>query len=290
MIKALASKLRFHPLFVIVIVLSLLTGYFVEVITLFGIVLVHELGHWTAAHMYGWRVKKVMLLPFGGVAEVEELGTVPASEEIMVALAGPLQNALMILIALIMKLGGADSEWWDYFLYANALIGSFNLLPVLPLDGGKIMQGLLSYIMPYHRAIVLSTFLSLLFSGIVVGAVLAIGIVGKIHLNILVISGFLLYSNWYSYKHIPFHFLRFLMVRDHRIRSWVEEGHLAHPIVVSSQRKIVPIMKLFMREKYHLIYVLSNQGHIQAVIPEQKLTRTYLVEKKQDSAVSDLFR
>lgn len=63
-----------HPLFVIILLFSALTGYFIELMTLFAIVLVHELGHLFMAHEVGWKVKAVRLLPFGGVVEVEEAG------------------------------------------------------------------------------------------------------------------------------------------------------------------------------------------------------------------------
>ena len=74
------------------------TGYFLEAITLFGIVLIHELGHLTAAKGFGWRVQEVQLLPFGGVLIVDELGTTSTREELIVALAGPLQHVWMILV------------------------------------------------------------------------------------------------------------------------------------------------------------------------------------------------
>lgn len=51
-----------------------MTGYFREVLMVFLIVFIHELGHAGAAHYFKWRIHKVELLPFGGVAEVEDSG------------------------------------------------------------------------------------------------------------------------------------------------------------------------------------------------------------------------
>lgn len=61
------------------LLISVLTGYFIETVTLFGIVFIHEMGHVVAAKSFGWRVKEVQLLPFGGVAVVEEPGAYPPS-------------------------------------------------------------------------------------------------------------------------------------------------------------------------------------------------------------------
>jgi stage IV sporulation protein FB len=291
LIKWRGTAYRFHPLFSLVIIGSVLTGYFIEVITLFGIVLIHEFGHAAAAKGFGWRLKEVQLLPFGGVAVVEELGTVPAREELIVALAGPLQHLWLIGFAYgAQAFPGVNQEWWSYFIQANIMIALFNLLPILPLDGGKIIQCLLSYIMPYHSCVYYAIVISLLFSALMIVAAVYKVLSGDLQLNLLVIGLFLLYSNWYGYRQLPYHFLRFLMSRGKQVSRYMIKGTLAQPIVVNKQRKISEVLKLFMREKYHLIYVVNEKGRIQAVLPEQQLVYGYLEGKKPGSAVSELFR
>jgi stage IV sporulation protein FB len=53
-------------------------------------------------------------------------------------------------------------------------------------------------------------------------------------------------------------------------------GTLAQPIVVARQQKISDILKLYMREKYHLIYVMNEKGRIQAILPELQLVSGFL--------------
>ncbi|GIP31370.1 M50 family metallopeptidase [Paenibacillus sp. J2TS4] len=288
--KWLGTRYRLHPLFVVMMLLSLITGYFLELLTLFGIVFIHELGHVFTAKSFGWNVTEVRLLPFGGVAVVEESGNVPAREELIVALAGPLQNVWMALFALfIMAMGGSDPEWWVYFMKANLLVGAFNLLPILPLDGGKIMQASLSYLLPYHRTLFITTVISLIMSvGLVVIAMLPWS-GGGIQLNLLVIGLFLLYSNWYGYRHLPFQYIRFLMSRHDRFAAHWMRGAIAQPIIVSGSHRVPEIIRLFMREQYHLIYIMSERGVIRHVVPEQRLIDLYFSEKKRNYAISDLF-
>jgi len=281
---------RFHPLFSIVILLSFFAGYFLETITLFGIVLIHELGHVSAAKSFGWRVREVQLLPFGGVAVMDELASVPVWQEIVVSLAGPLQNVWMMLAAYLLQWTGmATEEWCHYFIQANAFIALFNLLPILPLDGGKIMQALMSLWLPYQRTIAISCALSLLFSALMVaGSVLHL-FWGGIQLNVLMIALFLLVSNWYSYKGLSYHFMRFLINREAAQQRLMSRGALAQPIVVHGRRKVPEIVRLFMREKYHLVYVMDEQGAIRHVLPEKPLLHTYFNEAKRGSAISELF-
>lgn len=276
-------------MFTLMMMISLFTGYWIETITLFMIVLVHEFGHVAAAKGFGWRVKEVKLLPFGGVAVVDEAGNVPALEEWCVALAGPLQHVWMIAAAMILKnMGAGDPVWWDYVIRANAMIGGFNLLPVLPLDGGRILQSLLSYAVPYHRALLFTVTVSLICSMIIVSGAVYTFFAEQLQLNLFVIGVFLLVSNWYAYRQIPYFFVRFLMSRGERMDRLSKQGAIAAPIVVPPQRQISDVLKLFMREKYHLIYVINDRGTIRAVLPEKHVVEGYFHRGNPGGAISEL--
>lgn len=270
--------------------LSVVMGYYVELLTLFGIVIIHELGHVAAAQHYGWKVTEIQLLPFGGVAIIDEQGSVTASEEIVVALAGPLQNALMISFALLMKSTALwDDGWVDYFVQANMGIALFNLLPILPLDGGRVLQAILSYRISYYYTLKLTIWMSLFMSGVLLSGSLYHYPVAGLNLNILVIAIFLLATNWYSYRNLNYKFIRFLIGRSSRADHILAHGGLAQPIVVLGELSVAHITKMFRREKYHLIYVLNKNGTIQAVVPEHRLIHDIFIEHRPISAVSELF-
>lgn len=290
LIKLFGIPFRFHPLFIMIMILSLMTGYFIELLTLFSIVFIHELGHVIAAKRYRWRIREVQMLPFGGVMSADEQGTVSAKEEMIVALAGPLQNGLLILLALALQsFGWWDDSWSQYFIQANIMIGCFNLLPITPLDGGKVMLALLSYPINYYESIVWSTWISLILSGLLILASFVTLHTTGIQLNFLLIGLFLFYSNIYQLRHVHYHYIRFLVNRELRAVQMIDTGSRAQPIVVRQSHYIRDIIHMFMRERYHLIYVIDEQGAIRAVLPEQRLINRFMLEKKPGSAVSDLF-
>ncbi len=290
MINCFGISFRFHPLFVLVMMCSVATGYFLELITLFGIVLIHELGHVAAARGYGWNVREIQLLPFGGVARIDSSGSVTAWKEIVVALAGPLQNGLMILLAKGMQqLGYWGDEWGNYFILSNLIIALFNLLPILPLDGGKVLQALVSRCMSYHRTILYCSVVSLFFSfAFALTSVMRWHSFG-LQMNQLIIGLFLLYSNWYGYRNLPYYFFRFLMGKSTELSRMTMTGADVRSIAVHANDKISRIARLIRREKYHLIYVLGEGGTIQGTITEHRLLHGYFIEKKAECAVSDLF-
>ncbi|CAM3733594.1 M50 family metallopeptidase [Cohnella lubricantis] len=277
MIKWRGTRIKLHPLFVLLMLLSIAAGQIAQIATLFGIVLLHELGHLAMALRFGWTVREIKLLPFGGVLEVEDAGGVPAREEALVAIAGPLQNVILAAFAwLATAFGWVDSRWADGFVQANAIIALFNLLPVMPLDGGKLMQTWMSLRIPYHRTLLWSMRISLLFSFAAVAASLyPLLRGGHVHLNLLMTGLFLAASNWTYRRNVPFVFLRFLVHRSRRADHRVDGGTLAQPIVISENRTPASVVKLLMRERYHLVYVM-RQGKIRRVVPEGQMIDGFL--------------
>lgn len=262
-----------------VMLMSVLTGHFLELLALFAIVFVHEMGHVVAARMYGIKVLSVQMLPFGGVAVMEDAGDITASREMAIALAGPLQNLLLIGASLLLHAAGLwDGPFLNYFIQSNLLIALFNLLPILPLDGGKISQAICSLALPYYATLIWSYRISLLFSALLLAysfLPLLLGL-GGMQLNLLMIGLFLLYSNLTDYRNIPYRFLRFLVNRDCSFSRHLMTGTLAQPIVAEKTKPLDHILRLFKREKYHFVYVMNHQGNIVAVVPEQRVISSFL--------------
>jgi Zn-dependent protease len=136
----------------------------------FAIVVLHELGHSAAAQYYHVPVKQIVLLPIGGVAQLEEIPEDP-KKELVIAIAGPLVNfALAILLALAAPLLGQSissgsllalpellgkltfPSIFGYIFTTNLFIGLFNLIPAYPMDGGRILRALLASRLSYGRA------------------------------------------------------------------------------------------------------------------------------------------
>jgi len=285
----LGARFRLHPLFVLVLALSAITGRFLEVITLFGIVLIHEIGHAAMAKQFGWRLQEVLLTPFGGVAVTDEDGSIPAREEALVAAAGPAMNALMIGFAYLMNAAGIWSHAWTvFFAQANLTIMLFNLAPVLPLDGGKLLRALVSLALPFYRTLKVTTFWSLLASAALFGfAATRLGSDG-VYMNAALIGAFLTYSNWNEWQTLPYRFVRFLLGRAERVRQWTQRGVRADPLWVDPSLTLAAVVRLLRRERLHWIVVMTAAGRVLAVVPEDRCAAYYTGEE-QHRAVSELF-
>lgn len=262
--------------------LSVWMGYFLELMMLFGIVLIHELGHAAAARMYGWKVTEIQLFPFGGVAMVEEGEAVSAHQEIVVALAGPLQNAFMIGVSLLLEAAGVwEQSWSEYFIRANLTIGLFNLVPVLPLDGGRIVQAIVSRYASYYHTLTASHWYSLIISCGMTGYSIYLTPYHGIHLNLLAVSIFLIAVNGYALRHVYYRFVRFLVARERKLWDMAKTGTRAQLLVAGKDYNVQQVVRKLTRERYHLIYVLDDRGAVKQVIPEQHFIREFFTPRSE---------
>jgi Zn-dependent protease len=126
------------------------------VLAVFVCVVLHEFGHSLQVLRYGIRVRDIVLLPIGGMARAESIPERPR-QEIIVAISGPLVNyaLALLLFGVLWIRGSAEDPLQDFIvtlLSINLVLGTFNLVPAFPMDGGRILRGLLATRMPYLRA------------------------------------------------------------------------------------------------------------------------------------------
>jgi Zn-dependent protease/predicted transcriptional regulator len=167
------------------------------IVSIFGCVVLHELGHALAAKRYKIKTVDITLLPIGGIARMESLPE-NAWEELMVAIAGPLVNFMIAILVLPfvsfpetiinaeeMTTVNAGNFMISFFA-VNLTLGIFNLVPAFPMDGGRVLRALLSF--RYKRTVATRV-------AATVGQVLAIGFVfaGFFSNPFLVFIGFFIF-------------------------------------------------------------------------------------------------
>ncbi|MCX7885893.1 MAG: M50 family metallopeptidase [Verrucomicrobiae bacterium] len=148
-----------------------------EYFALFGMVLMHEFGHALACRSVGGDARQIVLWPLGGVAYVNPPMR-PGAMLCSIA-AGPLVNVALGFLLTLVIVFGMMQPWWTQgselrmFLLSlwviNAVLLAFNLLPVYPLDGGKILWSLLWFFLGCGRALAVAS---------VIGIVGVIGLLG----------------------------------------------------------------------------------------------------------------
>ena len=124
-------------------------------------VFIHELAHIAAVRIYGGTIERIDVRVFGIRVNVPELRFLPYKKEIIIAAAGPIAGiATAIVSALAADLFGLKNA--DYFVGINIVITAINLIPVFPLDGGRMVLSLLLLNFSVRAAYVISYILNIL--------------------------------------------------------------------------------------------------------------------------------
>lgn len=124
----------------------------VWIVALFGFVVEHEIAHCLVARHRGARVLGILLIPLGGISQLAAVPEDP-DDELAIALAGPLASLAAGAALLIAGLLAGvrvwpptlfAGSWWARLAWLNLLLGAFNLLPALPMDGGRVLRAALA--------------------------------------------------------------------------------------------------------------------------------------------------
>lgn len=115
------------------------------IVGLIGVLFLHEFGHYAAMRCFGYTDLNIFFIPFFGAAAMGKKYAAPGWQQAIVILAGPLPGiALAGAILFGRGLSPQDPAWLRDVLMMLLLVNAFNLLPILPLDGGQLL-GLLIF-------------------------------------------------------------------------------------------------------------------------------------------------
>ena len=171
---------RLHFTFILLVIFLVVTdlgshrtsaSYVLFLAGLIGSVLLHEMGHAFVGRRFGVRTTEIIMFPIGGLSRMERM--LRPTEELLIAIAGPIVNLLLsfgifaymysqhiaVPIQLSELLQPTDANAVARLAYANLVLAGFNLLPAFPMDGGRILRALLSYIRPEDEATRLAAWL-----------------------------------------------------------------------------------------------------------------------------------
>jgi Zn-dependent protease len=164
---------RLHFTFILLVIFLVVTdlgsrqssaSYAVFLVGLFASVLLHETAHAFTGARFGVRTTEIVMFPIGGLSRMERM--LHPAEELWVSFSGPLMNVVLsagifgymaymhksVPINLNDLLQPTDANALARLAYANLVLAGFNLLPAFPMDGGRILRALLSYIRPEDQA------------------------------------------------------------------------------------------------------------------------------------------
>jgi len=243
---------------------------------------------------FGIKVKKIMLLPIGGVATMNEMPRNPF-QELMISLAGPTSNILILivfyfplrvllgndtlmypLLSIIGKSGGAGRfSIIAYVYWINLVLAAFNMLPAFPMDGGRVLRALLSYRMSRKKATNIAVRLGHVFA-------LIFAYVGIVHGNI-----FLLIIAVFIYTSASSEGLQVNLsetIRNYTVKKVLSDGFIS----VSPETSLGKVLEFVLHTHQEDFPVIENDRLVGFLTKRDFIEGLHM--KSKEASVSEIMR
>ncbi len=259
-------KFRIHPLFLVFGLIAFCVNLGVVFVCYLVSALLHEFGHAYVAHKLGYQLQHISLLPFGAELSLTDDKFVH-NDEIKIAIAGPLINLILVFIFIAL--------WWifpityyytDIFVFANAVTFVFNLLPIFPLDGGRIFRALISKkkdaIQTEKIVSKTAIFLSLLFFLIFLISVFYTPFYSLAIASIFMLTGAFNFNKNAVYKR---------MIYANNFKKNLKKGCDINLVAVSDEMPLYKLIKFINPQNYTIFVVYDDKNCLKSVILEKNL-------------------
>lgn len=240
---------------------------------LFISVTLHELAHVLVAKLYGGRVESVSFSIMGEIAVIRGLTHIRAARRMLIYLAGPAANALIApLMALFAVVFPASREIFNQISVYNLALCLFNLLPVFPLDGGRLAQ-----IIAGNRAGALrANRFIILAGGVIAVTLMIIGAVQVIlfpyNISLICAGVYILRVNKKSKAALTYEFFRVMFERGARLEA---AGIL--PVKLLAAGADCPLGEIVRRFGWDNLTCVMPGGETERMLTETQLAR-YIME------------
>jgi stage IV sporulation protein FB len=280
LLRVSGVSIRIHPTFLLVLVVYGVLGLAAQALLVFSLVLGHELAHLLTAKAYGFKVIGLELFPFGGAAYCEDLFEGRKLEESIMALAGPIFNVILLFIGQVLRWDGVwTGQLASDFVRFNLWLAAFNLIPVLPLDGGRVLRAILAGGFGFVRT---TKFLAR--SGQWLGILLALygmllwsrGNFAEGPLTFIILGGFF----WFAgSKEISSAHITFLRQLTRKKEELVNKGLMRSIwVTVHGDTPLVRIVEGFTSDRYAMISLANEKMGLGKILTETDIVEGMLRE------------
>jgi stage IV sporulation protein FB len=236
----------------------------------FAVVFFHELAHVFTARRLGVHVSDIELLPFGGVSRMGGEVLLNPAREVYVAAAGPASNLFLVGAGTILKNYGLwEENLGQFFFQCNLMVAAFNLLPALPLDGGRVFRAYLARRIGFREATYRAAWWGQFWGVVIVlggAAGLVLGIFG---LDIIITGLFIFYVATREKSLAPYHFIRHMAQKK---KELVAAGVLPGEYLVSlDSTRLGDIIRVFVPRRFHMVVLLDRNWHYRGEVNENEI-------------------
>lgn len=268
----LSVTIKINLLIIPFVVMAALSGHIGKYLMVYCCMAAHESAHMLAARLNGSIVSSVSFLPTGMSAEIRDNWSVSIGR-IAVLAAGPAFNLLLVAILSLYKAGDIR----DFLILMNMLLAGFNLIPVLPLDGGRIFQCILARKNGFLFAGKWAYLVSKVFSAVVMTAGLLQLLTSRNNFSLLFIGIYIVFSLGEEKTEAAFVNVKHIIYRCSRFEK--KGVYPVRELVAMKSLQLCEIIKEMDFDRVHIVHVLNDEFNIIGTFTEQEIIEELLNSK-----------
>lgn len=253
-----------HPLFLCLGVYCIFMKIFDVFLCYILSALLHEMGHFIVAKKLGYKMLQVRVMPYGAelCGEIDEF---LYSDDIKIAIAGPITSLLLAGVVVCFWWIFPNCYEWTYeFCVSNIVCAIFNILPVYPLDGGRVLVSYLSRNLARNDALRYAKNATKVFSYLMFGLFL-LSIFYTLNITFGIIAIMLYSSTFNNFKECSYVRLTKTSLRYKEMKRGVEVVEL----MVDEKTKISKIYSKLKSQKFYRFIVVDKNLSVKAVVDEK---------------------
>lgn len=258
--------------FLLVIIFSLIMRIYNYMFIILFVGLIHEISHLMTSRKFGIPIKKLRIMPFGIELQLETSYISDPIHEIMIAFAGPFSNVIMLISAYILnKYNILNKDFTNYFIIVNFIMAVLNLIPIVPLDGGRILKSILILTIGTAQAYKSVFIISKIFLGIFLATGIFMIYWTKFNISLLLASVFLALNLFKEKEDSDFIRMRQIILSKEKMFN---KGFMKSTIITALYN--TPAQKIIKLIRYSQFYVIIVVDEDMNIIGE--LTETQVID------------
>lgn len=260
-----------------VIIISFLLGQLLNYFIALICASFHEGAHILTAKFLGIKLKSLKLLPAGLMAEFNDINNLTLSKKILIYLSGPFSNIVLAIVSITFEVWFSlfTNQIIDFFIIINFFLAILNLIPIMPLDGGRIVYSIL-----YEKSKLLRTLNIYLFASkilLIMGVCISLLIFVFLgNYSFIIVNIFVIYFVYKNSELLKSQILVDMLNKKKVIKS----NNILNTKLITAFKstRIIDILKEFNFGTYNLVILIDKELNINSVLTEAQIIN-YALEK-----------
>lgn len=263
--------IKINKFFIPYVIFLLIIGYKGKLFLAFLIAFIHELVHYIAARLLGYSGYYIEFLPVGTVIKVKDLEEASAKEDIIISISGPVANLILGIMFYFLTLK-YQNDTLILLFQGNIALGLFNLIPALPLDGGRILRDIITSRTIYKKANIIAIKWSISIGILLMVYYIFLFLHHKGNITIAIISIFIIISSIKERERIAYIIMGDIIKKRYKFmkRGYIENKSIS----IYFKDDLLLALSVIDKNKYNIFTVLDDEMKVIDIVYEEEIIDT----------------